>query len=66
MTKTVERKQEGNYRSIFLINIDTQILDHILAKRIQKYVKDFYTVTNWSLFQEYKAGSIRLGEALFS
>lgn len=58
MTKTVERKQEGNYRSIFLINIDTQILDHILAKRIQKYVKDFYTVTNWSLFQEYKAGSI--------
>ena len=57
-TKTIQEKE--NYRSVSLMNIDTEILDKMFPNWIQQYVKN-----KWVLSQECKALKINQCNLLY-
>lgn len=49
------KRKEGNHGQIPFINIDTKVLNVIVANRIHQYKERLYI--KWSLFQGCKSGS---------
>ena len=59
-----DNTKKENYRPVLLMNIDTKILNKILANRIQQHIKSSYTMIKLGLFQGCKDSSIYANQSM--